>query len=56
MVLGKSEDNGVVVEEEIHLVVPEVGGGEESGEGAGRAQGGVGAAVSVVLSFRSGCR
>ena len=56
VVLGESGDGGMVVEEEIHLVVPEVGGGAEGADGAGRAQGGVGAAVPVVLGVRPGRR
>lgn len=37
-------------------MLPEVGGGENGGIGAGRAEGGVGAAVPVVLGVRSGRR
>jgi len=37
-------------------VVPEVGGRAEGADGAGRAQGGVGAAVPVVLGVRPGRR
>jgi len=53
--LGEAGD-GVVEEEEVHLVIPEVGGGEEGGEGAGRAERGAGAEVPVVLAVRSGRR
>jgi len=53
--LGESGGGGMVIEE-VHLVVPEVGGGEKGSDRAGRAEGGVGAAVPVVLSVRSGRR
>jgi hypothetical protein len=56
MALGESGDGGVVVEKEVHLVIPEVGGGAEAGERAGRGEGGVGAAVPVVIGIRSGRR
>jgi hypothetical protein len=48
------EPGWAVVEEEVHLVIPEVGGGAEAGEGAGRGEGGVGAAVPVVVGVGSG--
>jgi len=53
--LGESAGGGMVVEE-VHLVVPEVGGGEKGSDRAGRAESGVGAAVPVVLGVRSGRR
>lgn len=43
-----------VVQEKVHLVVPEIGGGAEGGDGARRPERGASAAVPLVLSVRSG--
>jgi hypothetical protein len=56
MALRESGDGGVVVEKEVHLVIPEVGGGTEAGEGAGRGEGGVGATVPVIIGIGSSRR